>query len=708
MKKFSRTILFWVALILIGQWATISSAQSFTSKQAREGRDAYRAYCAVCHGANLEGEGISPPLSDQRFDYAWRGKSADVISFHIRRMPPEGAEGAGNINDETYANILAYILRSNGFGAGKEALPTDLASLRDIDIPKKEGSEYDPYVPVVKSDAQKALLDNLPSVTDEMLQNPSPNDWLHWGRTYDGQSYSPLNDINKSNVKDLKPAWRAALAFGSSMPMPLVHQGVMYHHTFPDTVIALDATNGQVLWRYTREGIRNSSKKMGLALHEDRVYVSTSDLHMIALNAKTGELVWDQKIDVDARFARGMIHTRSAPLIAGDVVIQGTIGFRVPKGAFIVAYNRETGEEAWRFHTIAWPDKPGGDTWNGIDVEKRNGGSIWQQGTYDPATNLVFYGVAPTYDTAPVLVDKPNDGHNTDAMYTNCTVALDANTGELVWYYQHTQNDQWDMDWAFERTLADIPTKDGGTVRAVMNVGKNAMLDALDAATGKFLFSIDSGVQNMITAVDPVSGRKTVDPSKMPNPETSFVICPVPFGARSWPQTSYSPDTNFVYVPVTESCFTMGVTNPDGRSLLTTGVSFGGAPTTYLDDGYMGFLQAMDTKTGKLAWRRDQVTPPSTGLLTTGGGLLFSGDLDPALKAFDDATGELLWETPLDDLPASSLITYKVADTQYIAVVVGMTNNWIRDINRPYRGWKKGQGINPGDNGSAIWVFALK
>ena len=140
MKKFSRTILFWVALILIGQWATISSAQSFTSKQAREGRDAYRAYCAVCHGANLEGEGISPPLSGQRFDYAWRGKSADVISFHIRRMPPEGAEGAGNINDETYANILAYIQRSNGFGAGKEALPTDLASLRDIDIPKKEGS----------------------------------------------------------------------------------------------------------------------------------------------------------------------------------------------------------------------------------------------------------------------------------------------------------------------------------------------------------------------------------------------------------------------------------------------------------------------------------------------------------------------------------------------------------------------------------------
>jgi len=244
-------------------------------------------------------------------------------------------------------------------------------------------------------------------------------------------------------------------------------------------------------------------------------------------------------------------------------------------------------------------------------------------------------------------------------------------------------------------------------VRAVMNVGKNAMLDALDARTGKFLFSVDTGVQNVITAVDPVTGRKTIDPAAMPNAERPCIICPIPFGARSWPQTSYSPKTNYVYVPITESCFEMGVTKPDGKGLFTTGVGFGAAEHPGLADGMMGRLQAIDVATGTLAWNRDQFTPPSTGLLSTGGGLLFSGDIDPAFKAFNDETGELLWQAPLDDLPASSVITYVVNDTQYIALVVGMTNNWIRDITKPFRRFSSTSGA-PGDMaGASIWVFAL-
>jgi alcohol dehydrogenase (cytochrome c) len=240
----------------------------------------------------------------------------------------------------------------------------------------------------------------------------------------------------------------------------------------------------------------------------------------------------------------------------------------------------------------------------------------------------------------------------------------------------------------------------------VVNVGKNAMLDALDAATGKFLFSVDSGVQNLITAVDPQTGAKTIDPARMPNSENSVDICPIPFGARSWPQTSYSPNTRYLYVPITESCFRMSETGKGGW-LLTTGVEFGAAPQPDLDDGMMGRLQAIDVANRKLAWNTDQVTPPSTGILTTAGGLVFSGDLDPSLKAFDDATGELLWQAPLDDIPSSSLITYRVGGTQYVAVVVGMTNNHVRDITRHYRQWSGTTGA-PGDQGgAAIWVFAL-
>ncbi len=702
--------MFCVLLLLLGQWANAAqapaTAPTFTKAQAEDGSEAYQRHCAACHGAMLEGVGIIPPLAGTRFDQSWRGKPAAALAFHVRRMPPGDVQRTG-LDDKTYANILAYLLSANEFEPGDAALPGELAALEGVTIPGREGVEIDPVAPVAKSPRQTALLSSLPDVTEERLEDPSSGDWLHWGRTYNGQSYSPLKQISKATVARLEPAWRAPLLHGSSMPMPIVHQGVMFLHTFPDTVLAMDATNGQVLWRYKREGLTQSNKKMGLSLHADRIYVATSDLHVIALNAATGEPVWDHEMDLGSSDGEPRpIFARGAPLIAGDVVIQGIMSFRVAKGAYIIAIDRQTGKEAWRFNTVAWPGQPGGNTWNGLPVEQRNGGSVWHQGTYDPESNLVYFGIAPTYDTAPLLVPSDEEGVTNDAMYTNCTVALDADTGELVWYFQHTQNDQWDMDWVFERTIVELPTKDGGTVKAVMNVGKNAMLDALDAATGQFLFSVDSGLQNVITGVDPHTGAKTIDPSKMPNPDTAVDICPIPFGARSWPQTSYSPNTNYVYVPITESCFSMSETGKGGF-LLTTGVDFGPAPQPDLEDGMMGRLQAIDVANRTLAWNTDQTTPLSTGILSTGGGLVFSGDIDPSLKAFDDATGELLWQAPLDDAPSSSLITYMVGGTQYVVVVVGMTNNHVRDITRHYRQWSSTTGA-PGDQGGAsIWAFAL-
>lgn len=723
MTRSQRATMLWILLLLVEPWGSSSAAQPpgrppvFTRAQAAEGNLAYQQYCSACHGQALEGAGVVPPLTGTRFDQAWRGKSAGVLAFHIRRMPPGSDAQRARPSEAAYANVLAYLLSANGFEPGDEKLPSGPAALADLTIPRHAGVAYDPVVPVVKTPAQTALLRNLPSATDKLLQDPSPDDWMHWGRTYSGHSYSPLAQISKANVAKLAPAWRAPLLYGSSMPMPIVHRGVMFLHTFPDTVIAMDAADGQVLWRYKREGLAQSNKKMGLSLHDDRIYVATSDLHVIALDARTGELVWDHELEVGSSGPETPIFARSAPLIAGDVVIQGTMSFRVPKGGYIIAINRKTGKEAWRFNTVAWPGQPGGNTWNGIPLEQRNGGSVWQQGTYDPELNLVCFGIAPTYDTAPLLVPAGEQGVTNEALFTNSTVALNPDTGELVWYFQHTQNDQWDMDWVFERTIAELPTADGGTVKAVMNVGKNAMVDALDAATGRFLFSVDTGVQNVITAVDPRTGAKTIDPSKMPNAERSADICPIPFGARSWPQTSFSPDTNYLYVPITESCFAMSKTGQGGW-LLTTGVNYGPAPNPDLDDGMMGRVQAIDAANRKLAWNTDQLTPPSTGILSTGGGLVFSGDIDPSLKAFDDASGKLLWQAPLDDIPSSSLITYKVGETQYVAVVVGMTNNHVRDITTHYRQWSATTGVKAwspaapeGDidrGGAAIWAFALQ
>jgi alcohol dehydrogenase (cytochrome c) len=472
---------------------------------------------------------------------------------------------------------------------------------------------------------------------------------------------------------------------GTSMPMPLVHGGVMYLLTFPDTALALDASNGQVLWRHRYEPQGSpSSQKMGLALQGDKVFMPTSDLHVLALSAKTGELVWDHKIAPPTAPPKRpsalpiSYQLRSPPLVVGDKVIQGVTASFVPMGGFAVAIDVASGKEAWRFNTIARPGEPNGDSWNDVPLEKRSGGSIWHELSYDPELDLVYFGIAPTYDTGPLLHPSANTAVNANALYTNCTVAIRPKTGELAWYYQHVANDQWDLDWVFERTIVNVPW-DGKTRKAVMNVGKMGILEALDATTGEYLFSVDAGIQNVITAIDPKTGAKTIDPGKLPDPKRPTDVCPSAIGARSWPPTSYSPKTQLAYLPLTESCMRLG---PQGFRLLTSGVGISGATHPATADGKNGRLQAIDLANRKLGWTTDLVNAPTTGLLATAGGVVFVGDLDPSLKAVDDTTGELLWSTKLDNAPSSGLVTYRVKDKQYLAVVVGMHNFHVDGVAR--------------------------
>jgi alcohol dehydrogenase (cytochrome c) len=681
------------------------AAPSFSAAQAAAGKQQYRQYCASCHGEQLEGNDIAPSLNGERFDRTWRGKSAEVLSFHVHRMPPEGVAGAGSLDDGAYANLLAYVLLANGFAAGEEALPVDRQSLSKLVIPPLSGSEADvdaPAAGTLAAAARSRRLASLPAVTPEMLRDPSPNDWLLWGRTYDGSNWSPLQQINKENVAGLKPAWRVPLRTGTSMPTPLVHAGVMFLHTYPDTVLAIDAESGLVLWRYRYERATLSSQKMGVALGGEKVLVPTSDLHVIALGAKTGEPLWDHEILPETPPAmRPRYQLRSAPLVVKDKVIQGVTASFVPKGGFILAIDLETGKEVWRFNTIARPGEPHGHTWNDLPLDKRSGGSVWHQGTYDAASNLVYFGVAPTYDTGPLLHAVGTEGITSDALYTNCTVALDADTGRLVWHYQHMANDQWDLDWVFERQILEL-AHDDGRRKAVINVGKMAILEALDAATGEYLFSIDAGVQNVIAAIDPKTGKKTYDPEKMPDPERPCVICPSAFGARSWPPTSYSPQTKLLYVPLTEWCMGMG---PRGFRLFTSGVGLTSAAHPGSGDGMLGRLQAFALEQQKLAWAVDQRTPLSTSTLATAGGLVFSGDLDPALNALDAMTGELLWRFALDDLPSA----YAIDGMQYVVVVVGFTNNHVRDLARTYKEFSASdeEAASVPGGGAAIWAFSL-
>jgi alcohol dehydrogenase (cytochrome c) len=678
---------------------------SFTRAQVSAGSAAYRQHCSSCHGTALEGQHLAPGLTGERFDSTWRGKTADTLMFHLRRMPPNPGATPGGLGDDTYASILAYLLQVNGQQPSESALPSDTAALAALTIPRAEGKpESEPSIaPTVRN---SPLLSRLTPVSDRMLHDPPAADWLQWGRTYDGHNFSPLKQITRTNVRNLRPAWRAPLSGGQSMPTPVVHDGVMFLQTIPDTVLALDGSNGAILWSYQYKPSVQSSRKMGLALHGNRVLVPTSDMHVIALDAKSGALVWNQEITTASQAsARTQFQLRSAPLVVGNKVIQGVTASFTPGGGFIVALDIDSGRELWRFHTIARPGEPGGHTWNGLPLEQRSGGSVWHQGTYDRELNLIYYGVAPTYDTGPLLRPSPDPNVTRDALYTNSTIALNPDTGKLVWHYQHLANDQWDLDWVFERQIVNTIV-DGRRRKIVMNVGKMAILDALDAATGEYLFSIDAGTQNIITHIDPKTGVKTIDPTRLPGPERPVVMCPGISGARAWPPTSYSPETSFVYLPLTEWCNRMG---PEGFKLLTSGVGISPADHADSSDGMMGRLQAMDVRGRKLAWVHHQASPLSTSLLATAGGVVFSGDLDPALKAFDDATGKVLWQARLDDLPSSSIVTYSVAGKQYVAVIVGLRNNHVNDMSRTYDAFRKTRGLNveATNGGAAIWVFAL-
>ncbi|MEE2776736.1 MAG: PQQ-binding-like beta-propeller repeat protein [Acidobacteriota bacterium] len=677
----------------IGKRTRADPTPTFTETQASAGERPYQTHCAACRGADLDGLEDAPALGGNRFDQTWRGKPIEVLAFHLERMPPWTDAEPASLSNEARTDILAYLLAANGLAASDDELPGEAAELAGFVIPRPDGMQSDPDSPVVASAEQTRLLESLPAATDSVLGDPSPDDWIHWGRTAGFHNSSPLAEIDRKTVAGLKPVWRAQLGDGRANPAPLVHQGVMFLQTFPDRVLALDAASGQVLWRYQHEHDTRSTKKMGIALHGDQVLVPTSDMHLVGLHAKTGELLWKHAIAHD----RSGLGLGSAPLVAGDKLVQGVMGFFVPGGPFIVAVNLDTGEEAWRFHTIARPGEPGGDSWNGLALERRSGGNVWHQGTYDADLNLVYYGPTATYDLTPLREPIDEEGVTNDALFTNTTLALNADTGELIWYFQHLRNDQWNFDWAYERQIVHLDL-DGETRKVLITTGKMAITDALDAATGEYLFSIDAGVQNIVASIDPRTGVKSIKAEAIPRAGSSFLVTPNHYGARSWAPTSYDPQRQRLYLPLAE-----------GAQLID---AEGWQDRLHPDsaDGKLGRVQAIDVGTRKLAWRFETAAPIVSSVLATAGDLVFAADLNRTLRALDAETGEVLWQTELDDVPNSTVVSYAVDGKQYLAIVVGLVSDNAEDWEMAYRRFAPDADLPVNDSpkgGAAIWAFAL-
>ncbi|HTR47446.1 MAG TPA: PQQ-binding-like beta-propeller repeat protein [Verrucomicrobiae bacterium] len=681
-----------------GQQFNSRNIATYTADQAAQGKSAYAKNCASCHGQTLGGSEFAGALSGLTFSNNWGGKTADTLFTYIStKMPPANP---GQLGPEATAQIIAYMLQENRIQAGQAQLPADPKALASMQIPRgatQRAAVMMPLSPLAPPMTPVVLpnpLEKMSAVTDAMLQDPPPGEWLLWRRTYNDHGFSPLKEINKINVGDLRVKWSWSLPNGPHEGTPLEHDGVLFVESYGDKVQALNAVTGDLLWQYSRQMPSDArlNQKRNIAIYGNKVLMPTSDDHIVALDAKTGSVIWDTPL---TDYAKGYQIT-GGPLVAKGKVMQGVAG-QAQGGNFIVALDVETGKEAWRFHTIAQPGEPG-DSWNGLPTERRNGASVWTAGSYDAQLGLAFFGVGQTYDTGPVL--HRVEGFSNDGLYTDSTLAFDPDTGKLIWYFQHVHNDQWDLDWAFEQQLINLPVN-GTSKKLVVTSGKMGIYEGMDAATGKYVFSHDLGIQNVITSIDPKTGEKTINPAVVIGDGKPHTICPHPGGGRNWIATSYDAATRILYIPLNESCMDLIPAAPGQRGNLTSGVNWfiRERPDS---DGKIGRVEALNLETKKVLWMKRQRAPQTTCVLDTAGGVVFAGSMDRYLQAYDNATGATLWRIRLNDVPDSCPITYSVHGKQYVAVTVGsggpITGTYpvlVPEIE------------NPPDHGAAIWVFEL-
>ena len=529
-------------------------------------------------------------------------------------------------------------------------------------------------------------------VTDAMLQDPAPGDWLTWRRTPDGWGYSPLDQIDRDNVGELRMVWTRALGAGSQQGTPLAYGGVLYMPNPRDVIQAIDAVTGDLLWEYRRERPDDlddhvaaglSEAKRNIAIYGDLIVSTSADDYAYALDAATGRLAWETQI-LDYRV--NPAHQSSGPIVAGGKAVsgRGCMPEGGPEACVVVAHDARTGEEVWRTRLIPAPGEPGDETWGGVPFEERRHVGAWMVPSYDPALNLVYVGTSVTSPAPKFLLGGAENQH----LYHNSTLALDADTGEIRWYYQHL-NDHWDLDHPFERLLVDTavapdpsavswinPRIQPGDVRQVVTgiPGKTGVVYTLDRATGEFLWATPTITQNVIADIDGATGAVTESAELVFTGRGQQVLaCPTYNGGKDWEAGAYSPLTNLMYFPLRNTCARMMVVESAetlALELYSLAVRNEIAPGT----DQVGAVHAISAETGVTAWRYDQ-RAATTSLVATGGGLVFGGDANGRFRAFDHETGEVLWEINLGSPLTGFPITFEVAGRQYVAASTGVGGN---------------------------------
>ena len=396
------------------------------------------------------------------------------------------------------------------------------------------------------------ILQKYAPVTAERLKKPEDANWFQFRRTYDGWGFSPLKEITPDNVGRLQPVWSMATGQveGHQAP-PIVNNGVMFVATPGNQMLAIEAKTGNLLWRYKRplpeDVIHLHPTNRGVALYGDKVYFASADCVLVALDAKTGKEVWTAKVD-DYKKAYYM---SLAPLIADGKVILGASGGELGVRGFVAALDAETGKEVWKTYTVPGPGEPGSETWPaGGDHYKRGGGAIWVTGTYDPETNLTFWG---TGNAAPWFGDqRPGDN-----LYTTSVIALDVATGQIKGHHQYHPNDSWDWDEVSPPIVVDYQ-RDGRTVKGLITVSRSGYIWHLERTAGKINFVAGQPYvrQNVFKSLDPKTGRPDVDETKKPGTGKTAEFCPSLWGGKDWPPVAFSPQTRLMYIPANENLCT--------------------------------------------------------------------------------------------------------------------------------------------------------
>ena len=551
--------------------------------------------------------------------------------------------------------------------------------------------------PAATADAGAAatVADTAPAanVTSERLSNAAsePSQWMTVGGTYEERHYSPLNEINRDTVSRLGLSWFADYDTNlSQQGTPLYIDGVIYVSTAWSKVYAYDARTGAQLWQYDPQTPKEIAIKVccgivnrGIAAYEGKIYLGTLDGYLVAINAKTGQEEW-RKLTVDAD--KQYTVTSAPRVIKGQVVI-GNSGSEFGVRGYLGAYNATTGEDIWRVYTV--PDNPelgfenpqmemAAKTWSGNWWELGGGGTVWDAIVYDEINNLVVFG---TGNGTPwdQRVRDPNGGDN---LFVASLLAVDADSGEYAWHYQTTPGDTWDYDAMSPIMLLDLPFN-GEQTRVVVQPNKNGMMYVLEAATGKLLKADAFTEVNWNTGVDMVTGRPIEVPEARYSRDEIYNLAPGVQGGHGWHANAFNPETGLVYIATQRAYFVMRtaenfVPNPQGTNL---GIDMG-ASFVYMRDNpdapreFVGYVTAWDPVAGKAVWKSEEHDGPTGGVLSTGGGLVFSGGGNNTneFRAYDTVSGQKLWSFDTQTGMVAAPITFELDGKQYVAASVGINS----------------------------------